>query len=107
MSLLAVNLPSLWFYRDKVSFETVLASIRSVISLHSLRSSGSYGSRTNPMPRADGLSTHSGASSVMMIGPAVERNEVYAMRDVEAQLGASPVPRGVIMVNSTIHQGKE
>ena len=42
----------------------------------------------------------------MMICP-MERNEVYAMRDVEAQLDASPVPNGIIMVNSTILQGKE
>ena len=42
-ALIAVNLPSLWWLRQKVRPEKVLASVRSLISLRSMRRSSSSG----------------------------------------------------------------
>ena len=48
-ALIAVNLPSLWWLRQKVQPEKVLASVRSLISLRSMRSSSS-GIESNGVP---------------------------------------------------------
>lgn len=45
-ALIAVNLPSLWWLRQKIQPEKVLASVRSLISLRSMRSNGSQAGQT-------------------------------------------------------------
>lgn len=106
MCLIAVNLPSLWFYFSKLSPERVLASIRSAISLSSLRSDRGSGSRSRPggsdHPPPDSQSIQSKSSQTNFLVP--ENAEVHAVYDVEAQK-STPTP-GVIEVNSTVEQTK-
>ena len=45
-ALIAVNLPSLWWLRQKIQLKKVLASVRSYISLRSMRSNGSQTGQT-------------------------------------------------------------
>jgi len=117
MSLLAINLPSLWAYHTHIAPEGVIASIRSVISLHSLRSLRSNGSksRTNtnakgmqPLP-GDSNSLHSESSManfVSKISPA-DQTEAYAMYDVEAQKNGTYLREGVIVVDSSVSQNND
>ena len=99
LCLLAVNLPSLWYYRHKLSPESVLASIRSAISLRSLRSNQSEALAL----RKDHQSTHSASSQTKFA--SMETSEAYVMRDIEAQEDeiAAPPP-GTIIVSSRIQQ---
>lgn len=41
ISLVAVNLPSLWLLLKSVTLQSIIRGLRSMLSLHSLRSSGS------------------------------------------------------------------
>ena len=97
LCLLAVNLPSLWFYRHNLSPESMLASIRSAISLRSLRSNHS-----GALPsRKDNQSAHSASSQTKFA--SAETSEAYAMRDVEALDEVTALP-GTIIVSSRIEQ---
>ena len=112
LCLLAVNLPSLWAYRRKISPDDLLASIRSAISLRSFRSGQSRESRTCGSELLgtgpDGVSTHSSSSRAKIV--ATKEGEQYTEAsggyDLEAQQGTTAVPQGKIMVSSTISQEK-
>ncbi|CAG8955511.1 hypothetical protein HYFRA_00009463 [Hymenoscyphus fraxineus] len=57
-TLIAVNLPSLWSIISNFSPESIVRSVRSLISLRSMRSDGSHdGSSTRPYPRKNSSST--------------------------------------------------
>lgn len=85
VGLMAVNLPSLWAYVNKISPERVLASIRSVISLSSLRSTGTSRSHTGTTghQQLDGESIASKSSRRDFL--RAENVEAHAMHDVESQ----------------------
>lgn len=109
VSLLAVNLPSLWAYRTHFpSPDSLIASIRSVISLRTFGSDHSRGSNSNTRgmhPLSGDVQSQNSTSSKSQF---VERfpgqnSETYAMYDVEGQKDASP-PEGIIMVNSSVVQ---
>ncbi|KAF4633306.1 hypothetical protein G7Y89_g4814 [Cudoniella acicularis] len=99
LSLLAVNLPSLWVYCTKVLPTSVVASIRSAFSMVSLGSNNSR-NRNTQSKTADGTSLQSALSQAGFV--RIE-NESHAMHDIEAQHEAIPPP-GVIMVSSTVKQ---
>jgi len=112
VSLLAINLPSLWRYKSHISPDSLIRSIRSAISLRSSASNHSRGSNSNtnisgmqPLP-GDGQSLHSSAAKAQFV-PRVpgQNSETYATYDTEAQTDhAGKMPDGVIMVNSSIVQ---
>ena len=96
MSLLAVNLPTLWFYVSHGSAAGIFASIRGLLSLQSFRSKDSQGSRR--------LNSKDGplSQSTEAVFPPGDRTEAWAMHDVEAQRGmTSRLSKDVIVVNST------
>lgn len=98
--LLAVNLPSLWFYSSKLSPERMLASIRSAISLGSIHSDRSQRSRTGATQLDGSSSINSKSSRLNFL--ATESAEAHAMYDVESQK-ETPMP-GTIKVKSTVVQ---
>ena len=107
LSLLAVNLPSLWAYVSKASPEGIIASIRSIISLHSLRSNGS----SNPsrshirLPDRDPSIPTSGVHTG--IPPDQHGIEVHAMHDVEGQKEQLLTPDDVIVVKKNFVKSNE
>ena len=85
LSLLAVNLPSLWAYANKVSPERIVASIRSAILLRSLRSGDtSRASRSHTrLPDGD-VAAHFNSSRARIFTDKQDV-EVPSMQDLEAK----------------------
>lgn len=102
ISILAVNLPSIWLYLFRALPEQLVASIRSVISLASIRTSGSGGSRSQTrLPSRSQPSVHSGSSQVKFA--SADSAEAFAEHDVEAQNQHNTAPGG-ITITSTVRQ---
>lgn len=84
ISLIAVNLPSLWMLFTSVTPEKVIRSIRSVISLGSLRSRGSSrGDVDNAVGKAStaGSTRPSESSGRLRNDVEAQKAEVYATPD--------------------------
>ncbi|KAI9745894.1 MAG: hypothetical protein M1818_000575 [Claussenomyces sp. TS43310] len=101
--LLAVNLPSIWIYIGKGLPEGLVASIRSVISLASLRSGGSGSRSQTRLPDGPEGSMHSSSSQAKFASS--EGHEAFAEHDVQGQSEHEHTP-GVIMMTSTVRQEK-
>jgi hypothetical protein len=99
ISLLAVNLPSIWLYLVKALPEGLVASIRSLITFASLRSTGSNSLTRTRLPSQPEGSTHSTSSQTKFA--TMESNEVFAIHDIEAQ-NEYLQPPGVIMRTSEV-----
>ena len=101
LSLLAVNLPSLWAYVNKASPESIIASIRSIISLRSLRSDGSSNPSRSHLRIPDG--DLSMPSTKIYAGASTGRLgvESHAMHVVEGQEGRPPLPAEAIMIKKS------
>ena len=110
MSLVAVNLPSLWLLFTTVIPEKVTRSLRSVLSLHSLRqsdpdasSAAAGASTTRVNRRTETSSTDSGRPALLtdlsqahcyqqktgqqLRGDMDQMYEAYAMQEVESKGG--------------------
>lgn len=94
ISLVAVNLPSLWLLFTSVTPEKVIRSIRSVLSLASLRSGGSGGDSTHEPKKPYG-----NRGSTADIRPSVSSTARFhpkSPEDLEAQdAQASAIPGGL------------
>ena len=106
LSLLAVNLPSLWAYVNKATPEGIIASIRSIISLHSLRSNGSSNrSRSHiRIPHTDSRApsgVHTG------VDPDQQGIEFHALNDVDGLKRRPPMPDDVIVVKKSFVKSDE
>ena len=89
LSLIAVNLPSLWFLFSEVSPERVLRSVRSMISLGSDRSAASSyqckgGAQSYPSSPGKKQSNSSSSQS-HLAHPDAQCGQVYAMHDFECK----------------------
>lgn len=100
MSLIAVNLPSIWYLFAKIKPESVLRSVRSIISLPS-----SSHSKSSHAP--DKSRNHSSSSISYLAHPEGQTLETYAMHDIDDGAGVPPVPYGNIGVKATFTQTAE
>lgn len=110
LCLIAVNLPSLWFLFSKVKPESVLRSVRSMISLRSSRSAASsqVKGETQSHPSSLGKDQNNSSSSQTHLALAdVQSVQTYAMRDLEYEEYGSPMPLGKIQVTGRISQSAE
>jgi len=112
LSCIAVNLPSLWFIASKVTPENVLRSVRSIISLQSIRSRGSQDGKTSTkssksntyeqMP--DKNESIPSISDGYLKRPDAIHMETRAIRDEERGTGG---PGEAVHVIKTFHQSSE
>jgi hypothetical protein len=87
LSCIAVNLPSLYFLFSKVTPENVLRSVRSMISLASIRSGGYHNKSVNPQEGYSGVGkSHSATSSsqLHLARPDAGIVETHAMYEFES-----------------------
>lgn len=111
LSLIAVNLPSLWFLFSKVSPESVLRSVRSMISLGSDRSAASHHGRggaaqSYPSSLAKKQS-NSNSSQSHFAHPDAQCVQSYAMHDLEHKEHGPKTPTGGIRVTDRISLSAE
>ncbi|MCJ1265965.1 hypothetical protein MMC22_005847 [Lobaria immixta] len=107
LSLIAVNLPSLWCLFTKVKPESILRSVRGRFSLHSRQpyttSVGKPGlhsrlsSLSNNEPVLTSSPSHSGH-------PKVQSIETYAMYDIDERDQGARLPQGQIQITDRITQ---
>ena len=110
LSLIAVNLPSLWFLFTNVKPEHVLRSVRSMMSLRSTRSTTS--SRTmrgvQSLPSSlEGKRSHSSSSQSDLAYPEGNSVQTYATCEVRYEDHGPPMPLGKIQVTDRIDQSAE
>ncbi|MCJ1318955.1 hypothetical protein MMC15_004287 [Xylographa vitiligo] len=94
MVIIAVNLPSLWYYINNVTPKSVLRSVRSVLSLRSQRTTSHHSTQPSSMaiserlskPRPSGVTT---SSSLDLVGGDRSKGEVemFTLGDLEADSG--------------------
>ena len=107
LSLIAVNLPSLWFLVGKVNPESVLRSVRSMLSLssqHSRTGAGANDAHSYPLSLNKNHSLSSSSHS-HLTRPDAQYVEAYAMHDLKGHEHAHPpLPPGRIQVTDRIVQ---
>jgi hypothetical protein len=105
MACIAVNLPSLWFLVGTLTPESVIRSIRSVISLASIRSNGSRGSGRDKASNTGVYTGKPGSSipstSESRLAPG-EPTETVAMYDLESF--SADTPKDNVHVTKTVSQ---
>ena len=101
LSLLAVNLPSLWAYVNKPSPESIINSIRSAISLRSFRSGGSL-NHTHVRIPGNAVTAVPPDSSQTRIVTGQEEEEAHAMHDIEKGDPLKRIPSHGIVVKQTL-----
>lgn len=106
LSLIAVNLPSLWYLLTKVKPESILRSVRSMISLRSQRSATSSNKQGSHSPLSSlGKNGHVPSSSQSHFAhPEAQFTETYAMHDVEDEHRRPQLPLGKIQITDSISQ---
>lgn len=82
ISLVAVNLPSLWLLLNSIAPQSIVRSLRNILSLHSLRRKGSGGTDTRDRYVAKGSPSKSLKSRHLT---AAARVSDYRSHDLEAQ----------------------
>ncbi len=110
LSLIAVNLPSLWFLRNKVSPESVLRSVRSMVSLRSNPSAASSqgkGGTQSQSPRLGKKQSNSSSSQSGLAHPDAQSVQAYAMHDLEYEEHGPPKPIGNTQITDRITQSAE
>ena len=106
LSLIAVNLPSLWCLVNKVQLESVLRSVRSMLSLHSSKSATSIG-RPRSHVRLPSLSKQESPTDSSQSHTAyleAQSTETYALRGIKEADFEDRMPRGGIQVTDRISQ---
>jgi hypothetical protein len=111
LSCIAVNLPSLWFLVTKIKPEDILRSVRSIISLHSFRSTGSHDSKIPGTSKSDNYAQVEDKSSSLqsssnghLARPDAIHIETRAVHDVESDGGEHPVD---VHVKKSFYQSSE
>ena len=110
LSLIAVNLPSLWFLLTKVKPESFLRSVRSMISLRSDRSAASQAKEgtQSHAPSWLGKNRSISSSSKTHLAPLdLQSIQTYAMHDIEYEEHGTPKPLGKIQITDRISQSAE
>ena len=108
LCLVAVNLPSLWFLFSKIKPESVLRSVRSMISLGSNRSVASDKSKggTQLSPLSLGKDQINPSSSQTHLASA-DTQSVQTYANFEYEEDGPPMPLGKIQVTGRISQSAE
>ena len=113
LSLIAVNLPSLWFLFSKISKpQSFLGSVRSMASLCSYRSRGSSGrvntrNREHSLYKNQNTTTTSEQSRLATDNANDKLVEAYAMHRKDEESPPPPLPEGKISVTDRVHQGSD
>jgi hypothetical protein len=104
VSIVAINLPSIWLVFTSVAPEAILRSIRSVVSLASIRSGGSKGS-SGPHGRynAEHLKSSTSTSSIVPISGTSAEAEAYELHGPGGR-GNADIPAGQIHVSHSVQQ---
>ena len=97
LSLIAVNLPSLWFLFGKINLENILRSVRNMISLRSGRSAASQSS----LGKIPGLQSSSQSYLARPEDPSIE---TYAMHEIEDAKPSQQLPAARIQITNRIYQ---
>jgi len=125
-ALIAVNLPSLYYLRRRVSPEKVLQSVRSALSLQSLGSRGSKSSKASKTSKRSGNKTMGGdgiistekaslgdgrsdRSAVGLVPPTHGTSESHAMYSINSrdEEDVPPMPQDRIKVTNRVSQSIE
>lgn len=106
LSLIAVNLPSLWCLLNKVKPESVLRSVRSIISLRSKCSANSLNKNGSHSPLSSlSKNGHTQSSSQDHLAhPETQSIETYAMHNMEDVHHRPQLPLGKIQLTDSISQ---
>lgn len=106
LSLIAVNLPSLWCLFTRYQLESVLRSVRSILSLRSNVSATSMGKPRSHsrLPSLDKNLSASNSSQSHLAHPQTQSIETYAMRDIEEGDFEVQLPQGGIQITDRITQ---
>ena len=110
LSLVAVNLPSLWFLLTKVESDNFLRSFRSMISLHSNRSvdsSRNMGGIHSHPSSLDKKRSHSSSSQSRLAHPNADSFRTYATYDLGYVERGSQMPLDKIQITDRITQSSE
>ena len=103
LSLIAGCLPSVYIIFAKDSLQSVIASIRSAISLHSIRSDRSRGSK-KPYENMENTSTASHAQPLKQQGD--NSNHIYSAYEMD-DVPPMPTQDGEIRVRSDLSQSEK
>ena len=106
LSLIAVNLPSLRRLFAEIEPESVIRSVRSILSLRS-RQSATSGDKPGSRSATSYPTKNNGASKSSQFHLAHLENEsieTYAMHDIEGADLRGPLPQGKIKVTDRIIQ---
>lgn len=101
VGIIAINMPSIWMVFASVTPDSIIRSIRSVVSLDSLGSRGSSRDRSN----AEHLKSNSTSSFGPIAGSGSSSAEVGAY-ELGSTGGRSPVPvpAGQIHISRSVQQ---
>ena len=97
LSLIAVNLPSLWFLSSKINPENILRSVRNMISLRS----GRYAASQSSLGKIPGLPSSSQSYLARPEDPSIE---TYAMHEIEDAKPSQQLPAAKIQITNRIYQ---
>lgn len=107
VSVVAVNLPSIWLVFTSVAPDAILRSIRSVVSLASIPSRGSRGSKSPKGSRrqsnAEQLKSSMSTSSIVPISGTSVEAEAYELHGLGGRRQAD-IPAGQIHISHTVEQ---
>lgn len=102
VSVICINLPSIWMVFASVAPEAILHSVRSVVSLASIGSRGSGRSKASRDPsNLERLKSSTSTSSIAPISGASVVVEAYELGDARRH---GTVPTGQIHVSRSVEQ---
>lgn len=107
LSLIAVNLPSIWCLFAKVKPESIRRSVRGIFSVHSRQSYTTSMGKPGSHSRLSSLSNNETVftSSPSHSGhPKAQSIETYAMYDINERDQGARLPQGQIQITDTITQ---
>jgi hypothetical protein len=105
ISLVAVNLPSIWLLFATTAPETVLRSVHSLVSLASTGERASKASKTSQYPKSTDFqrSSNSVSSAAHL---SEEQSRTYAMHDI-GQPGVPDLQTGKIHIQDSVQVSSE
>ncbi len=106
LSLVAVNLPSLWRLFAEIEPENVIRSVRSMLSLRSSQSATAVDKPDSRSATLDPTKKHSASNSSQshLVHLENESSDTYAMHDIEGAYLEVPLPQGKSQVTDRITQ---
>lgn len=107
LSLIAVNLPSLWGLLTKTGPERILRSVRSIFSRRPRQSSVTSMGKSRLRSRLFSLSNNEAvsiSSSSHVAHLKARSTEIYAMHDIDEESHGTHLPQGQIQITDEITQ---